>query len=525
MSANRMSANRMSANRMSANRMSANRMLTNKTLINKISINRILTNKILINKININQKIENINYDNNVSNISINKKIGIVITTHGFNGIFIRQCIKCFLRELPANKYIVLYINESADPITLNLCKEFPEINIIYINDQKKNGGLTGTWNQGIDLCINNQCEIIILSNDDLFFDKSILNIIKTADNSKNILEYYGPVSNNPGLGLEKIYQSYKYTINKNNFVIKHNNNNIGLNGFFMVFNKETLILNKFDDIHYFNPKYPFGNNEVDWFKRFKQKGGKGIVVPSTFIYHYKLKSWRKDTILQNVCIYTINTGNYEGTKLYLNNINNKYNCDVLYFTDNIKMFYKCIEHNLIPIYIDTIIKNPKITQRIIKACPHKYLPHNYDISIYIDGNCNLLLDKNQLFNKFDIRKYDMICFKHPIRNNIFNEAQSIIQQKLENSENINKILEIEKNNRFNNKSYGLTETNCLIRKHKKLINFNNELEECIKICVRDQVSFDYLLWKYKINYKRYEYKDKPIKKWNHINPKNRTIK
>ena len=48
---------------------------------------------------------------------------------------------------------------------------------------------------------------------------------------------------------------------------------------------------NKYDELNYFDPSYPFGGNEVEWFDRFKKKGGIPIVVPRTFIYHYKLKS------------------------------------------------------------------------------------------------------------------------------------------------------------------------------------------------------------------------------------------
>ena len=57
--------------------------------------------------------------------------------------------------------------------------------------------------------------------------------------------------------------------------------------GFFI----DTLEINKYDDNHYFNPDYPSDKNEVEWFDRFKEKGGLPIVVPRTFIFHYKFKS------------------------------------------------------------------------------------------------------------------------------------------------------------------------------------------------------------------------------------------
>lgn len=110
-----------------------------------------------------------------------NCKTGVVITTHGFNGIFVKQALECYIRELPDNYFIVLYINESKDKIVLDLMEKYNndeifkgKIQVIYIVDQLKSGGLTGTWNQGIELCLKNKCDVIILSNDDILFSKSI---------------------------------------------------------------------------------------------------------------------------------------------------------------------------------------------------------------------------------------------------------------------------------------------------------------------------------------------------------------
>lgn len=65
--------------------------------------------------------------------------------------IVFSQCLECFLRYLP-NSFIVLYVNESSDAKILDIENNYPSITYVYVNDQKKNGGLTGTWNQGIKL-------------------------------------------------------------------------------------------------------------------------------------------------------------------------------------------------------------------------------------------------------------------------------------------------------------------------------------------------------------------------------------
>ena len=56
-------------------------------------------------KININQK-----------KITKNCKTGVVITTHGFNGIFVKQALECYIK-ITRQLFCILYINESNDKI------------------------------------------------------------------------------------------------------------------------------------------------------------------------------------------------------------------------------------------------------------------------------------------------------------------------------------------------------------------------------------------------------------------------
>jgi len=468
--------------------------------------------------------------------IKLNKqkvKIGVVITTHGFNGVFVKQALECYIRELPDNYFIVLYINESKDKIILDLMNQYNnneafkgKIQVIYIKDQKSNGGLTGTWNQGIDLCFENNCEIIVLSNDDILFDSCVNNILWSCYKSKDEMKYFGPLSNNPGpknllinkcqyglLPLEKINKkaSYKSKI-------------CNLNGFFMVFSKKVLLNNKFDNNFYFDPKYPFGGNETEWFERFKKKSGKPIIVSETFIYHYKLATWRKDHKKNNKCIYSVNTGNYDGYNIKLN----ESDIDTFYFTDNFKIIYLSIDKGLIPFYVDTTGKEAKLAQRLIKANPPEYLPHNYQTSLYVDGNWGVRNhDKvKYLFNLLKINDVDVVCFKHPERILVINEAKKIIELKLETFDNVNKIVNEMKENNFKD-NIGLTETNVLLRNHKKIINFNKDWCRCINICRRDQISFDYLLYKNKVKFIRGTNREKNemMRKFpGHVNCSTRTV-
>ena len=445
--------------------------------------------------------IKNISKKNNKNLIKNNVKTGVVITTHGYYGIFARQCLQSFERELPNNYFIVLFINESLDEITLDLIEKYKNnknIEVIYNNDQHKSGGLTGTWNKGIDLCIENNCDVVVLSNDDILFDSCINNILWSCYKNKEKMQYFGPISNNPGPKNCKINMcqyGVKPKDNKNKIAL-YNDNICNLNGFFMVFSKKVLIENKFDNNFYFDPEKPFGGNETEWFNRFKDKKGEPIIVAQTFIYHYKIARWREGYKENNTCIYTINTGSYEGTKVYLK----KSNIDTLYFTDNFDCIYNCISKGLLPFYLDTKNKEAKLIQRTVKTNPTYYLPYNYEKSVYIDGNI-IIKNYNLLNNYLNLLdEHDIVCFKHPERILVLNEARKVLELRLEKLDNVNKIISEMKENNFKD-NIGLTETNVLLRNHKKIKNFNNDWCRCINICRRDQVSFDYLLFKHKIKY------------------------
>ena len=168
-------------------------------------------------------------------------------------------------------------------------------------------------------MCLKKKCEVICLSNDDLKFGNSIYHIINSAFNDKRELSYYGPLTNNPGPHrASKRNQKSNRPKNLNNYICKHNNKPFHLNGFFMVFPKKSLLKNKFNNKYYFNPRLPFGGNENEWFRRFKSKGGKPIVVPRSYIYHYKFRSWRKNNNKNNK---NNNKNNKNNNK---NNKNNK---------------------------------------------------------------------------------------------------------------------------------------------------------------------------------------------------------
>jgi hypothetical protein len=372
-------------------------------------------------------------------------------------------------------------------------------------------------------MCLKNNCEVIILSNDDLIIDKTFLHILIEAEKAEKQkkMAYFGSLTNNPGPSECNKGQFSHNPVNGHSFINKYKNKYTNLNGFLMVFPKHVLLKNMFDEKHYFDPKFPFGGNETEWFNRFVNIKGIPIVVPKTFVYHYKFARWKKKHNSANkVCIYTVNTGSYEKNTIYIS----KKNIDILYFTDNHELIYKCSELGIYPFYVIPT-NDPKLLQRTIKTSPHIYIPNNYEISIYIDGN----MKPKDILYKLDFNKFmcsnDIICFHHPSRTTINDEIKEIIKLKFETPENCNKILNKMKIDNYNNIE-GLTETGILFRKHKNIIKFSNDWTDCINICRRDQVSFDYLLFKHNIEYTRYSNTAqlKLINIYQHINPVNKYI-
>ena len=464
-------------------------------------------------------------------------KTGVVITTHGNNGVFIKQAIERFVSELPKNRLIILYINESDDPLTLEISNLYPEVQVVIIKDQVAGGGLTGTWNKGITECIKQNCDVIIVSNDDIVFDSTLIHSIYEAYiDTEKLGSVYCPVSNAPGPGgpllgtscpinRKQLAPGPKYM---DNYKLVYKDEPKHCNGFFMVFPKHTLLANKFDEEHYFDPKYPFGKNELEWCNRFISKGGYMTVVPKTFIYHYKNCAWRKDSDKsEKTCMFTINTGGYDGSDILISSFVDL-PFDKLYFTDSLKQIYNCLKENVIPFYASTVGKETKLVQRIIKTSPHLFIPALYDRSIYIDGN--VFLNQNNLTAQDDILrllKYqnEIIHFSHPDRNVVIEECKAIIKLGLEREENIRAIVNAWKDNNFND-DYGLTETNVLVRYHKKIIPFSESWTRCINICRRDQVSFDYLRYLHSIDSLMLSFKKKTsmFSKIKHANPKGRKV-
>ena len=187
---------------------------------------------------------------------------------------------------------------------------------------------------------------------------------------------------------------------------------------------------------------------------------------------------------MNKICVYTCITGNYD-------------NVNELTFKE------KGIDYFL--------FTNEKL-DNIRLARKHKILGNNitskYDITIWIDGASYIKKSiKNFIREYCDLNKYDLIGFKHPSRNCIYEEAKACVYYGKEDKEIIKKQMKFLKKEKYPENN-GLIESTILIRNTKKNIldkTMNKWYDMVLNFSYRDQLSFNYCTYITKLKYKLLE--------------------
>lgn len=193
---------------------------------------------------------------------------------------------------------------------------------------------------------------------------------------------------------------------------------------------------------------------------------------------------------MKKICVYTCITGDYDDLKeIEFPNDNVDYIC----FTNNKNV--KSNTWHIINISDDEL-DNTRLARKI-KILGNDYINENYDISIWIDAAMTFKISPiDYVYNICQIDKYDIVAFKHHLRDCIYEEAKVCINLKNDDVDTINKQMDKYKKNNYpaNN---GLIESGVIVKKHnkknvQKLMKFwFNEVKNYSK---RDQLSFNYSL-------------------------------
>ena len=196
----------------------------------------------------------------------------------------------------------------------------------------------------------------------------------------------------------------------------------------------------------------------------------------------------------KKIAVYTVIIGNYDSLKTpkYFEEL--KAQADFFCFTDQelISEQYKIIRFS-------EKIENPTKTSRYPKINSHEFFK-NYEYSIYLDGSFELICkDLNSLIKKHTA-KGEIVRFKHPERNCLYEEGMICMKKGLDNIILIENQLDNYRVKGFP-RNFGLGANGFIIRKNTPQVTRLNQKwwDEYINNSKRDQLSFEYARWFTKI--------------------------
>lgn len=199
---------------------------------------------------------------------------------------------------------------------------------------------------------------------------------------------------------------------------------------------------------------------------------------------------------MKSICVYTCITGDYDEVKELSFR---EENIDYYLFTNN-----KNITSNTWKVvYIENDgLDNIRLARKI-KVLGHDILK-KYDITVWMDGASYIRKSIFAFISEYcDFDKYSLVGFKHRERECIYDEALECVRVRKEKKDIIQKQMK-----RYNEENYpahfGLIESTVLFRKNhdeKLKIVMEKWFNEICLYSYRDQLSFNYVAWKEKLNY------------------------
>lgn len=196
--------------------------------------------------------------------------------------------------------------------------------------------------------------------------------------------------------------------------------------------------------------------------------------------------------------VYTALLGNYDN----VHSIHKEKGYDYFMFTD--KNLTNKSDLNWTILKIKKINKEHKDSnisirkrQRFYKTHPHLFFK-DYNLSIYVDSTFEIKGKLDEFLLRILTPKKSIYVLEHPDTNSINNEFKAVLQSFKE----INKTITYIKN-KYNKENFpdnnGLAECCLIVRKHNEInsIKFMDRwFKEIKQNSHRDQLSFNYILWK-----------------------------
>jgi len=182
--------------------------------------------------------------------------------------------------------FLYLFDNQSDKKFIL---PNYDNIKYTYIEDQLIRG-LAGPYNDGIKMAVEDNCDLIILVNDDVVINDSINLFIDTIRNHphKNV-GLYGPLTNG-------VIRRSPQLAEKAGKGIKEITNNSGdhINGFLMAFTNEFYQKFKLPNGDFCDMKWKWSGGEEILQKRMRENEGRMFVIKDCWFYHKHISDWNK---------------------------------------------------------------------------------------------------------------------------------------------------------------------------------------------------------------------------------------
>ncbi len=487
--------------------------------------------------------------DNNNSNeqkivfskIIYNDKPSVYIIIPIYNQAnFTVKCINSISKyaEEQYDIHIVLIDNGSDEKNQQKVNEAINQISNVkfhFINFDYPIGFIKAT-NAGISFALNENATYICLQNNDTVVTKNWMSLLITPINETTIGS--GPTTNSP-IAVQGIKNVRTNVLKDLPYNLENKASNIVAKALQTLYKDKIIPITfrnrpftpaffcamfRADIFSYFLLDECFGNgygDDVDYCFRIMQYNLNLCYVPAAYVLHNHRTTFstilEKDEIAKQIdaklrqciiinslnpteqkkgVIYTAIIGNYDSLQPHQCYNLNDYDYICFTFRSN----EKNIPYPWKVICIDGITKLFETKDYIkiarwIKLHPHMFL-RNYKYSIWLDGNIQFLKDPNELLTQYN--DYNIVMTSHPKRDCIYEEAKACIAMNKDNKDIINEEIDFIKSMYYPEHN-GLVQSGIIIRQHnnKKCIQLMDEWWEMIKkYSCRDQLSFNYVLWK-----------------------------
>ncbi|WP_195162426.1 glycosyltransferase domain-containing protein [Mesorhizobium sp. NBSH29] len=163
---------------------------------------------------------------------------------------------------------------------------------------------------------------------------------------------------------------------------------------------------------------------------------------------------------------------------------------------------------------------DPHRRSKSFKHRPHLAFPDHAE-SLYLDNTIELKLGVAELFDLYLGSEVRLGAFRHELRDCIYDEADAVLAAAYDTRECV--LPQIEHYRRQSYPAhYGLNSMGFILRRHNDhLVSATMDAwhEEVLRFSKRDQISFNYTAWKYKlpITLLPGTIADNPVMTWHHI--------